>query len=186
MIGLLGDSLSVGTYPPLSRALGGDVALFARVGAPVAWMDAQVDSMAGVSTVLLMGGTNDLPGASPEVVAARVKALAERLSRAGHPVVVGTLPTQQGAGKGAVSDFNALLLSWTPPPAITVADVGSAVAESDLGPDGIHPGPTGYSKLARAWQAALSPAPAQVAVPSGGGLILLGAVAAAILLARRV
>lgn len=187
MIGLLGDSLSVGTFGPLSSLRGGDVLLIAKVGAPIAWMDEQVEALRGVGTVLLMGGTNDLVAASPEVVAARAKALAARLSEAGHPVVLGTLPTQQGAGKAVVEAFNSLLLSWAPPAGVTVADVGAAVSSDDLGPDGIHPGPRGYGKIAQAWQSALTsaPAPGLVATPGRGGLMLLGAVAAALILSRR-
>lgn len=186
MIGLLGDSLSVGTFGPLSARLPGEVVLFARVGAPISWMAGQVDAMSGVSTVLVMGGTNDLVGAQPEVVLGRLDALVARLVAAGHPVVVGTIPTQQGAGAAAVLAFNGLLLAHPWPKGAVVRDIGGAVGVQDLGPDGIHPTARGYDKLAGAWTSALtsgSEIPPKTEAPALG-FLLIGAVAALLILSR--
>lgn len=152
VIALIGDSLSVGAYPSLDARVG-DAELFARVGASIAWMNAEVDDVVAKAPrkVLVMGGTNDLVGADASTVLSRLQGLVSRLVGRGLEVVVSTIPPQNTPNAPKVDAYNKLILSSSWPKGSKAVDVGGAIALSDLSADGIHPKPQSYPKLGNAW-----------------------------------
>lgn len=177
---LLGDSLSVGAFPSLHELVPGST-LVAKVGASIAWMEGRAAEIAATlpAVVLVMGGTNDLPGAAPEEVFARLEGLVLALRGRGVPrVVVGLLPPQRGPGDARVDALNELLLSWRPLEGVRVEPVGRALSVEDVSGDpmGIHPSPEGYARLGAAWADVL--AGREVDVARGGfgvaGVAVLG------------
>lgn len=142
---LLGDSLSVGTGPFLKTLLP-ELTTFAKVGAPISWMIGQTNAINALSPrlVLVMGGTNDIMhGLSPVEIANRMTNLVKAID---STVVVGQIPTMIGR-EDTVDRYNDLLASR-----FNAAPVGDVITPGELiASDGVHPGPSGYRKMAEAW-----------------------------------
>lgn len=153
MIVLLGDSLSVGTFPSLHAGVK-DSRLFAKVGAPISWMVDQVSAIAALSprpsAVLVMAGTNDLVGAPPEMVIGRLVQLVRRLEARDLDVIVSTLPPQKTKNAAAVEIYNEAILDRNVGGA--AVDVGGVVSLSEISGDGVHPTASGYQKMGLAWE----------------------------------
>lgn len=176
---LLGDSLSVGSFPFLHERRP-DGVLFAEVGRSIGWMESQVEGVidAHPDVVLVMGGANDLPGADAATVLKRLKNLAGLLIDAGAPnVVVATLPPEKTVNGPKVVELNQGLRAWRAPARIRVADVGGSVSEDDLGPDGLHPGTNGYRAIGAAWANVLEGK--DVGSGRGGSVVVAAALAIA-------
>jgi hypothetical protein len=146
---LLGDSLSVGTGPHLAKLVP-DLVVIAKSGASIEWMRskaAEINAL-GPRLVLVMGGTNDLAGlATPSTVATRMSGLIEDIDAS---VIVGTIPTMSDRAD-KVGQYNAILMNR-----FDAAQVGDVISDDELA-DGVHPGPSGYSRMADAWVGTLQP-----------------------------
>lgn len=174
-IALVGDSLTVGYSMYFEKlAVGHSVGLFAKVGASIQAMEQNLPS---VSTALVMGGTNDLMGAAPSEVVARMERLVAKLKALGNRVIVGTIPVMRN-GKSAESvEYNRRLLAS----AMDVTEIGNLVPAGEYTPDGVHLTAAGYRRLAAVWYDAVGRSPiARAGVADGGvGLGLLFGAAAA-------
>lgn len=183
---LLGDSLSVGSFPFMAaelRRLDGDnkALLVARVGAPTSWMlaPAQIDKVLSFdpTVVVVMGGTNDLAANTEKASADAQRNLASialLLSDHAH-VIVSTVPPTAGKARVLTERFDAQLLDGVP--GADVVDAGASVLRSDLGPDGVHPTAAGYEALGTALARAAAHEPSLLS-----GVAMLAVVALAIAL----
>ncbi len=146
---LLGDSLSVGTGPHLKKLIP-DLITIAKTGASIEWMRSKVDEVnaLGPRLVLVMGGTNDLAGGTkPASVSDRMYALVQAIDAS---VMVGMIPTMSDR-KDIVRQYNEILATR-----FDTINVGGVIDEDELA-DGVHPGPSGYSRMADAWSGSLRP-----------------------------
>lgn len=160
---LLGDSLSVGAGSWLKKEVP-DAVVIAKVGAHISWGATKVAEINALhpSRVLVMLGTNDIPGTSD------VRALAKRLddtvvSQISAPVTVGLIPPMP-AYQSRVDAYNDALRDR-----FDTADIGGVISTSELA-DGVHPGPHGYQNMAAAWVEAEKPGPSL-------GTLILGSIA---------
>lgn len=154
MIALLGDSLSVGSFPSLQKLVP-DASLFAKVGDPISRMAARIPAIqeASPTHVLLMGGTNDLAdtNVSVDTIFERLSTLANKLKSLGYEVIVSTIPPQRSSNNERVKDYNQRILYGALGENIRVADVGGVVSVDDLSADGLHPNLTTYRRMGEAW-----------------------------------
>lgn len=155
---LLGDSLSVGSFPSLKEEIDGAL-LVAKVGAPISWMGSKIDEVMShhPDVVLVMAGTNDLVSAPVEVVVARLVQLAANFRARGVDVVVSTVPPQTTKNADKVVAYNEQILARNV--GGHAVDVGGVLSVKELGPDGIHPTPGGYKKIGMAWAGLLKEEP---------------------------
>jgi lysophospholipase L1-like esterase len=154
MIALLGDSLSVGSFPSLQKRIP-DAQLFAKVGDPISKMLARVEDIvgSGANTVLVMGGTNDLAdkNASVDTIFGRLSKLVDTLDSRGLRVIVSSIPPQRSANNERVKDYNQRILFGALGENVKVADVGGVVSVDDLSADGLHPNLSTYRRMGEAW-----------------------------------
>lgn len=155
---LLGDSLSVGSFPFMVaelRRLDGDnrAWLVAKVGAPTSWMfaSAQIERVLSFdpTIVVVMGGTNDL-AANTDKAADDARRNLGGIAASLNPyaeVFVSTVPPTSGKARGLTERFDAQLLDGV---GAVVIDAGAAVPRSELGGDGVHPTSAGYAALGAA------------------------------------
>ncbi len=146
---LLGDSLSVGTSPHLKKLIP-DLVTIAKVGASIDWMRSRADDVNAFSPrlVLVMGGTNDLAGGTkPAAVSDRMYSLVKAIDA---PVIVGSVPTMT-VREDAVRQYNEILETR-----FDYRPIGDVIDEDEL-TDGVHPGPSGYARMADAWSGSLRP-----------------------------
>lgn len=186
MFVLLGDSLSVGASSAL-KTRHPEVDVVAKVGAPLSWMDGQVDAIVAKapSLVLLMGGTNDLAGTDAATAVQRLVNLVSRLRSRGLRVIASTVPPVRTANAQKTRDYNQAILGGALG-TTEVVDVGGLVTEADLSADGVHP--KSYTKMGNGWADVVDQdkaAPSSAGTSSeessfgvvGGVLVALGAVA---------
>ncbi|MQA73946.1 MAG: hypothetical protein GEU88_06320 [Solirubrobacterales bacterium] len=169
----VGDSLGVGTAPPLRDQLGG-----VRLD-----VDAKVSRSSGVGLDVLRSrigpqheivifdlGTNDDP-ASPASLAADLAAARE--ATAGRCLIVATLnrPPLNGV---SINGLNRVVVEFAArTPGVQVVDWHAAAAQPDLFVDGVHVGPDAYALRAKLFADAIaacassgSAAPGSPAAPS--------------------
>lgn len=178
MIALLGDSLSVGSFPYL-KARVPEAVNFSTVGAFLLAepgypgrpsLESRVAEIAARAPrhVLVMGGTNDLAGYPTATAVLRARKLARLLDAHGLASTFATVPVQKTANDPKVTEYNYQLLAGMLSPT-PVVDVGGAAKASQLAGDGVHFTPAGYKAIGEAWadvvaKLGLPPAPADVDV----------------------
>jgi lysophospholipase L1-like esterase len=133
--------------------------------------------------LLLLEGVNDLNTNGEAAIAPTIADLQAMISEArdrGVQVFVGTLlPQRPGAMRAysleLIQPFNNQLKAMAAASGATVVDLYTPFAAdlSLLGPDGLHPSPAGYTKMAQIWADAIdaalgAPLPG-VLQPCGGG-----------------
>jgi lysophospholipase L1-like esterase len=133
-------------------------------------IDADALQQAGVTTVILQLGTNDIgnDGASADQVIAGLSALVARVRAAGLRIVLATLPPAEGArpesfGNGIAEATRAQVNAWIRSGAaggdVVLVDFDAALRDPSspgrLNPaydsgDGLHPNAAGYAAMAQA------------------------------------
>ena len=111
--------------------------------------------------VVIIAGVNDVyQGLAADFVTANLRAMYDRAAHAGIRVVAGsivpynTATTDQNARMRQINDWIRAQVYTQPP--IAYADTRAAVARTsdpdrlDESPDGLHPSPAGYRKMAGA------------------------------------
>lgn len=162
---LLGDSISVGTFPFLEQALKHDqgpgrtqAMVVAKVGAPTSWMRSMSVTVLEMepTVVLVMGGTNDIAGGESGAAERAIDNLIDvRLVLGRTPVIFSTIPPRTDEpGRKRTAAFNARLLD-TEQTHLSVVDVGGSLPPDLIGPDHVHPTMEGYRELGERWAATL-------------------------------
>jgi len=147
-----------GRYTPLNLGIGGDQTQH------VLWRidDGTLDGTSARLVVLLIGVNNLGNGFSPDQTVAGIQAVLAKLRKRlpGVPVLLlSVLPAGESPDdplRRSVSDTNQRLSTWTPPPDVSLHDVGAVLVERDgsIAPtimaDFLHPTPLGQERLTAA------------------------------------
>ncbi|TAK68964.1 MAG: hypothetical protein EPO13_09410 [Actinomycetota bacterium] len=119
----------------------------AEIGRSSSWMLSQVDAALALKPdwLVVLGGTNDIGGLTPEQIIGNLRAIAKKAQKAGVTVAVATLPPREAADANAETLAVNALIHGLDADGVVVLDTFAAVAddngdwESGLTGDGIHP-----------------------------------------------